>query len=181
MRHFPNDGWRTTRAVITAGCLIALVGFGVRSTFGLFLEPLSVTRGWGRETFALAIAFQNLLWGLTVPAASALADRFGARRVLGLGAFLYAAGTFGMATTTSEWGLYLYGGVLTGLGSAFTSFSIALAAMAKVVDPGRRSMVLGYGTAAGSMGQVVFSPSAKALSVGSGGRRRSPPWRCPFW
>ncbi|KAA3628352.1 MAG: MFS transporter [Proteobacteria bacterium] len=151
-------GWRTPALVIVAGCLIAMIGFGVRSVFGLFLEPMTEARGWGRETFALAMAIQNLLWGIGVPVASAIADRFGPTRVLAVGAVLYGAGVWGMATTTSSMGLHLFGGLLTGLGIAFTAFSIVLAALAKVVGPERRSLVLGLGTAAGSFGQVVFSP-----------------------
>jgi len=150
--------WQTPLMVIVAGCLISMVGFGVRSVFGLFLEPMTVARGWDRETFALAMAIQNLLWGMAAPVASAFADRCGPSRVLAIGALLYGAGVWGMAATTSGIGLHLFGGVLIGLGVAFTAFSIALAAMAKVVGPQRRSLVLGLGTAAGSFGQVLFSP-----------------------
>ena len=74
--------WRKRSVVITAGCLIALITFGARSSFGLFTAPLSDLRGWDRGTFALAIAIQNLLWGLGQPAAGAVADRFGPARVL---------------------------------------------------------------------------------------------------
>jgi MFS family permease len=150
--------WRTPLLVIIAGCLIAMIGFGIRSVFGLFLEPMTLTHGWSRETFALAMAIQNLLWGIGVPVAGAMADRFGPMKVLSFGALLYAIGVWGMATTDSSLGLHLFGGVLTGLGIAFSAFSIALAAMAKVVGPERRTLVLGLGTAAGSFGQVVFSP-----------------------
>jgi MFS family permease len=150
--------WRTPVIVIVAGCLIAIVGFGVRSAFGLFLEPLSAERGWGREVFALAMAIQNLVWGVSVPVASILADRYGPGRVMGAGALVYAAGTWGMSIATAPLALHLFGGVMAGLGVAFTSFSIALAAMARVVAPDRQSLALGLGTAAGSMGQVIFSP-----------------------
>ena len=149
---------RSPTVVIVAGCLIALTGFGVRSAFGLFLEPMTTANGWSRETFALAMAIQNLVWGAAVPVASILADRYGPSRVLGIGALVYAAGTWGMSSATSDVALHLTGGVLVGLGVALTSFSIALAAMAKVVPASRQSFVLGIGTASGSMGQVVFSP-----------------------
>jgi len=150
--------WRTPLLVIVAGCLIAMIGFGIRSVFGLFLEPMTLTHGWSRETFAIAMAIQNLLWGIGVPVAGAMADRYGPMKVLSFGALLYGIGVWGMATTDSNMGLHLFGGVLTGLGIAFSAFSIALAAMAKVVGPERRTLVLGLGTAAGSLGQVVFSP-----------------------
>ncbi|MES9846490.1 MAG: MFS transporter [Candidatus Sedimenticola sp. PURPLELP] len=158
MNHTSPSTWRTPLLVIIAGCLIAMIGFGVRSVFGLFLDPMTEARGWSRETFALAMAIQNLLWGIGVPIASAIADRLGPTRVLGFGALMYGAGVWGMATTTSGMGLHLFAGLLTGLGIAFTAFSIVLASLARVVSPGRRSLVLGLGTAAGSFGQVVFSP-----------------------
>lgn len=154
---------RTPLIVIFAGCLIALIGFGARSSFGLFLDPITAARGWDRETFAIALAIQNLVWGFGVPFASMLADRFGPSRVLATGALVYGAGTWGMATTATGAGFSLFAGVLTGLGIALTSFSIALAAMAKVVPLERQSLVLGIGTAAGSMGQVVFSPLSQIL------------------
>ena len=154
----PMSRWRTPFIVILAGCLIAMVGFGIRSIFGLFLEPMTLERGWSRETFALALAIQNLLWGIGLPFAGALADRFGPTRVLAVGAVIYGIGVWGMAIAESSMALHLFAGVLTGLGVAFTAFSIALAAMAKVVGPARRSFALGLGTAAGSFGQVVFSP-----------------------
>ncbi len=160
--------WRTPLLVIAAGGLIALVGFGARSAYGLLLEPMTSARGWGRETFAFALAVQNLVWGFGVPFASMLADRYGPSRVLAVGAVVYGLGTAGMATTTSGLGLTLFGGVLTGLGIALTSFSIALAAMAKVVDPGRQSLVLGIGTSAGSLGQVIFSPLSQLVIAAYG-------------
>jgi predicted MFS family arabinose efflux permease len=154
--------WRTPALVIVAGCLIAMLGFGPRSVLGLFLEPMTLTRGWSRETFGLAMAIQNLFWGAGVPVAGALADRYGPTRVLVVGALMYALGLWGMAMAESSLALHLAGGILTGLGVAFTAFSLALAAMARVVGPEKRSLVLGLGTASGSMGQVVFSPLGQA-------------------
>ena len=159
----PKGQWQTPLVVITAGCLIALLGFGARSAFGLLLEPMTGARGWGRETFALALAVQNLVWGFGVPLASMLADRYGPSRVLAAGAVVYGIGIAGMATATTSTSLTLFGGILTGLGIALTSFSIALAAMAKVVEPGRQSFVLGIGTSAGSLGQVLFSPLSQLV------------------
>ncbi len=160
--------WRTPLVVIVAGCLIAVIGFGVRSVFGLFLEPMTVTRGWDRETFALAMALQNLLWGAGLPFAGALADRYGPPKVIAGGALVYAFGVWGMAGVETSWGLHLFGGLLTGLGVAFTAFSLALAAMARVVGPERRSLALGLGTAAGSFGQVVFSPLGQGFITAYG-------------
>jgi MFS family permease len=163
-----SSAWRTPLVVIVAGCLIAMIGFGIRSVFGLFLEPMTEARGWSRETFALAMAIQNLLWGMGVPVAGLIADRFGAARVLAVGAIVYGIGVSGMALAESGFALHLTGGVLTGLGVALTAFSLALAAMAKVVGPERRSLALGLGTAAGSFGQVVFSPLGQGFIAAYG-------------
>lgn len=163
-----GPGWRTPLVVIVAGCLIAMIGFGIRSVFGLFLEPMTIDRGWDRETFGLALAIQNLLWGFGVPVAGMIADRFGPSRVLAVGAVVYMIGVWGMATVESALALHVFAGVLTGLGVAFTAFSLAMAAMAKVVGPERRSMALGLGTAAGSFGQVVFSPLGQGFIAAYG-------------
>ena len=160
--------WRAPALVMAAACAIAVVGFGARSIFGLFLEPMSAARGWGRETFALALALQNLVWGASLPIAGALSDRFGPTRVLAAGAVVYSFGIRAMAWTESPAALQLTAGILVGVGVAFTAFTIALAAMAKVVGPERRSLALGLGTAAGSFGQVVFSPLGQTLIAAHG-------------
>lgn len=153
-----GSSWRTPAVVIVCGCLIALIGYGARTSFGLFTEPLSVARGWDREVFALAIAIQNLLWGLGQPAAGAVADRFGAGRVLAAGGIVYALGTALMAVAATPFAFYLSGGLLVGLGLSAGSFTIVLAAFSRLVPADRRSWAMGVGTAAGSMGQFVFAP-----------------------
>ena len=89
--------WRTPAVIVACGCLIALISFGPRSALGFFLTPLSAANGWGRDVFALALALQNLLWGVAQPFAGAVADRFGTVRVLSAGGLLYAAGLAIMA------------------------------------------------------------------------------------
>jgi MFS family permease len=150
--------WRTRNVVIAAGCLIALITFGARTSFGLFTEPLSVLRGWDRETFALAIAVQNLLWGVGQPFAGAIADRYGTGRVLAGGGAVYALGVVLMSVSTSGGTLALSGGVLVGLGLSGGSFTIVIAAFARLVDEERRSWAMGLATAMGSLGQFVFAP-----------------------
>ena len=160
--------WRTPVIVIVAGCLIATVGFGVRSIFGLFLAPMTVAQDWSRETFALALAIQNLMWGIGMPVAGAIADRYGPRYVLVGGTVVYALGTWGMAASSSGVVLQFTAGVVVGLGVAFTAFSLALAAMARAVGPERRSLALGLGTAASSLGQVLFSPIGQGFITAFG-------------
>lgn len=150
--------WRTPAVILICGCLIAMLGFGPRSALGLFLTPLSATHGWGRDVFGLALAIQNLLWGLGQPFAGAIADRFGSVRVLCVGILLYAAGLALMAYTQTPLGLDLTAGVLIGFGLAGSSFNIVIGAFGKLMPPEWRSLSFGAGTAAGSFGQFLFSP-----------------------
>lgn len=159
---------RPIAVVVAAGCLIALLTFGVRAGFGLFLGPMSAEMGWGRETFALALAIQNLLWGLGQPFAGALADRYGAGRVLAGGALLYAAGVALMAEASSPLVFNLSAGVMVGLGLSGASFSVALAAMTRMTPPSARGWVLGIGTAAGSLGQFLMVPLGQAFLAAYG-------------
>jgi len=145
-----------------------MIGFGVRSSLGLFLEPMTIDRGWNRETFGFALALQNLFWGLGLPIAGALADRFGSMKVITAGAIMYALGLYGMNMAQTPAALNLFAGVLSGTGIAFSAFTLALAAMIRVVGVSKRALVLGLGTAAGSFGQVVFSPIAQGFIQYSG-------------
>ncbi len=153
-----NGTPRALMIIMIAGCLISAIGIGVRSIYGLFLEPMSSAKGWNREIFSLAMALQYLFWGLGLPIAGAFADRFGPTWVLVFGGILYAGGTWGMAFSTDPQIFHLIGGVMVGLGVAFSAFTIALATMAKAVPPEKRSLVLGIGAAAGSFGMFVFPP-----------------------
>jgi MFS family permease len=148
--------------IIVCGCTIAALTFGPRSAMGFFQLPLLAETGWDRSTFGLAMAIQNLFWGLGLPFFGAIADRYGTWRVLALGGFLYAAGLLMMAYATSPALLHIGGGVLVGLGVAAGSFSIVLAAFARHTPPEKRSIVFGIGTAAGSAGMFLFAP----ISVG---------------
>lgn len=154
----PVAVWRSATAIVIAGCLIAMIAFGVRSSFGLFLPPMTQAHDWSRATFGYALAVQNLMWGVGAVAASALADRFGPARVLAFGALLYGIGVWGMSEAVSASALYWTAGFVTGLGIAFTGIGITLATIARAVPPQRRSLALGLGTAASSLGQVLFLP-----------------------
>ena len=155
--------WRTPAVIIGFGCLIAMVSFGPRSTLGFFLAPLSNANHWGRDVFAFALAVQNLLWGVGQPLAGIIADRFGAVRVLSVGALMYAAGLALMAHATSAPFLDFSAGILIGFGLAGCSFMVVLAAFGKLLPPQWRSTAFGLGTAAGSFGQFLFSPLAILL------------------
>ena len=155
--------WRTPSLVIGFGCLIAIIAFGPRSTLGFFLTPLSTANHWGRDVFAFALALQNLLWGVGQPLSGIIADRYGTIRVLCVGALLYAVGLVLMAHATSAPVLDASAGVLIGFGLAGCSFPVVLAALGKIVPAQWRSRAFGFGTAAGSFGQFLYSPVAVAL------------------
>jgi MFS family permease len=156
-------GWRTPLVVILCGCAVAMIAFGPRSALGQFLTPLSMTHGWGRDVFSLAVAIQNLLWGAAQPFAGGIADKYGAPRVLSVGALLYAAGLAMMAYADTAVELNLSAGVLIGLALAGSSFNLVIGALGKLVPPEYRMLAFGAGTAAGSFGQFLFSPLARVL------------------
>ncbi len=155
--------WRTPFVIVLCGCIVATLTFGPRSSFGFFMQPISLANDWGRDVFALAFALQNLLWGLGQPFAGAVADRFGTVRVLAAGALLYAAGLALMAHATTPLALNLTVGVLIGFGLSGCSFNLVVAAFGKLVPESWRSTALGAGTAAGSFGQFLFAPFGVAL------------------
>src|SRR5215831_15465423 len=155
--------WRTPLIIIVCGCAIALLSFGPRSALGFFVQPMSRELAWGRDVFGLALALQNLLWGLGQPIAGAIADRFGTLRVICVGALLYAGGLLMMRYASTPLSLNLGAGVLVGFGLSGCSFNLVLSAFSKLLPPERRGIALGAGTAAGSFGQFVFAPFGVAL------------------
>lgn len=150
--------WQTPLLVIAAGALIAIIGFGTRSVFGLFLPPMTEARGWSRDAFSIAMATQQLTYGLVLPLAAASADRFGPVRVIVAGSLVYALGVWLMTMVEASVVFLLVAGLLVGTATAFTSFSLVIATMSRMVNPRRRPLVMGLGMAAGSMGQVIYSP-----------------------
>ncbi len=158
-RPAPSMPW----LIIICGCLIAALTFGPRSAMGFFQLPMLAEKGWDRTTFGLAMAFQNLAWGLGTPIFGAIADKFGTWRVLALSGILYSSGLVLMAVADSPAMLHIGGGMLVGLGIASGSFGIVLAAFARNVAPEKRSFAFGIGTAAGSAGMFLFAPLSQAL------------------
>lgn len=155
--------------IIIAGSLIAMLTFGPRSAMGFFQLPMLGDTGWDRETFALALALQNLFWGIGQPFFGAVADKYGTARVLVMAAVIYACGLLLMSHPViatmpgNPLLLHLGAGVLIGLGIAAGSFSVILSAFARNVTPAQRSMAFGIATAAGSAGMFVFAPLTQGL------------------
>jgi predicted MFS family arabinose efflux permease len=157
------SNWRTPFVMIACGCAIGMLSFGPRSSLGFFIQPMSRDFAWGRDVFGLAIALQNLLWGLGQPLAGAVADRFGTMRVMWGGALLYAGGLLLMRYAATPLSLDLGAGVMIGFGLAGCSFNLVLSAFTKLLPPDKRGIALGFGTAAGSFGQFLFAPFGVAM------------------
>jgi MFS family permease len=155
--------WRTPAVIVVCGCIIAMLSFGPRSALGFFLTPMSQEHNWGRDVFSMALAIQNLLWGVGQPFAGGIADRFGTMRVLAAGAIAYALGLALMSASTTPGMLDLSAGVLIGFGLSGCSFTIVIGAFGKLLPPEWRSIAFGAGTAAGSFGQFLYSPLGVAL------------------
>ena len=144
--------------VLLCGALIVTLSMGIRHGFGLWLQPITQAQGWSRETFALAMAIQNLAWGAFGILAGMLADRFGAFRVLVAGAALYALGLVGMALATSTLVFALTTGVLIGAAQAGTTYAIIYGVIGRQIPAERRSWAMGVAAAAGSFGQFLMVP-----------------------
>jgi len=161
-------GWRTPAVILVCGGLILMLALGTRQSFGLFLRPMSMDLGWGREAFSFAIALQNLVWGCAMPFTGAIADRFGAGRVLVAGGIAYGAGLIAMAYSTTPLGFNLAAGLLVGFGLACTGFGVVMAVVARAFPPEKRSVAVGIVGAAGSFGQFAMLPWAQAMISGFG-------------
>ena len=156
-------GARASFWILLGAALVLALSLGIRHGFGLFLAPMSQEFGWGREVFALAIALQNLIWGLAQPFTGAIADRFGAARVVLVGGVLYAVGLALMGLADSPGSLSLSAGLLIGIALSGTSFSVLLGVVGRAVAPERRSMAMGIASAAGSFGQFAMLPATLGL------------------
>jgi MFS family permease len=155
-------------AVMACGALVLWLCVGTRQSLGLFLQPMSAHYGWGREVLSLALAVQLLLWGVGATPFGALSDRFGAARVLLVGAIGYVAGLYFMSRAGSTAELVLSAGVLIGFGLSATSFSVVLPAVSRIVPARIRSTVMGVVAAGGSVGQFLMVPLAQGLIEGIG-------------
>ncbi len=149
--------------IIVAGSLIAVLTFGPRSAMGFFQLPMLADTGWDRTTFGLAMALQNLAWGVSQPFFGAIADKYGSWRVLAFSGLVYASGLVIMAFANAPIWLHVGGGIMVGLGVGSGSFGILLSAFARNVTPQQRSMAFGICTAAGSAGMFLFAPLSQGL------------------
>jgi MFS family permease len=149
--------------LIIAGCIIAAIGNGVRTTFGLFTLPMTADLGLTREQWGMAMAIQNLAWGIAQPFAGAFADRVGTGRTIAAGAVLYGLGVLGMAFSPDAGLITLTAGIVTGVGIAVCSFSVVMAAFGRSVPMEKRSLIFGVATAASSFGQFAFAPISQGF------------------
>jgi len=148
--------------VLIAGCIIMMLGFAIRASFGVFQIPIAEEFGWPRSEFSLAIAIQNLAWGIGQPLFGAMAEKVGDRKAIVLGVFLYAAGLI-LSSFAITPGGHQFLEILVGFGIAGTGFGVILAIVGRASSDENRSMSLGIATAAGSAGQVFGAPAAELL------------------
>ena len=154
---------RNALLLMIGSSIVLALSLGIRHAFGLFLQPMSIEFGWGREVFAFAIAIQNLVWGLLQPFVGAFADRYGVKRTVFISALAYTLGLILMAFASTPSALVLSAGLLIGFGLSGTSFAVLLSAVGRSVIPEKRSMAMGIASAAGSLGQFVMLPGTLGL------------------
>ena len=158
-----QSNWRTPLAVLICGGAILSLSLGTRHTFGLYLQPMTLDLNWSRETFAIALAIQNLVYGFATPLTGMIADKWGTARVLVGGTLLYALGIAWMAYSTTGPEFSLSAGVLVGLGLSCTGFSPVFGVVARAFPPEKRTLALGIAGSAGSFGQFLLLPYGQTL------------------
>jgi len=149
--------------VLVCGSLIMLISFGIRAGFGLYMQPISMEHGWGREVLSLSLALQQLAWGALGAVAGGFADRYGPGRVIAIGALLYILGLIGMAYAPTPLAMHFFSGAMIGTALGCTSFGIILAVIGRTVTAEKRSAAMGVATAAGSFGQFLLIPASQFL------------------
>ena len=163
-----QSNWRTPLAVLVCGGIILTVSLGTRHSFGLYLQPMTLDLGWSRETFAIALAIQNLVYGIATPFAGMIADRWGAARALVGGTLLYALGMVLMAHATTGWELSLSAGLLIGTGLSCSGFATVFGVIGRAFPAEKRTVVLGIAGATGSFGQFLMLPYGQTLITNFG-------------
>jgi MFS family permease len=158
-----QSNWRTPLVILICGGIILTVSLGTRHTFGLYLQPMTIDLGWSRQTFAIALAIQNLVYGVATPFAGMLVDRFGAPRALIGGTLLYALGIALMSGSTTGLEFSLSAGLLAGIGLSCSGFSTVFGVVGRAFPPEKRTMALGIAASAGSFGQFLMLPYGQTL------------------
>ncbi len=164
----PTQAKLSMTQVLLCGAMIVTLSMGIRHGFGLWLQPITLERGWTRETFAFALAIQNIAWGAAGPFAGMLADRFGAFKVLMVGGLLYALGLVLMALSTSGLAFTGSAGLLIGMAQSGTTYAVIYGVIGRNVSAEKRSWAMGVAAAAGSFGQFLMVPVENWLIAGSG-------------
>jgi len=159
---------RNTLILIVSGAFVISMTMGLRSSFGLFMGPMTQDLGMDRETFGFAMAMQNLLWGAFQPFCGMVADRYGSGKVLAVGAVAYAIGLYVMSGAQTVLGFNIGAGWLIGFGLSATSFSVVLGALGRLVPAEKQSVAFGIATAGGSVGQFVMAPIGQGLIEAQG-------------
>ncbi len=155
--------WRTPGIILACGGVALTIALGVRHNFGLYLQPMTVDLGIGREVFSFAIAIQNLIYGVSQPFTGMIADKFGATRVMVGGALLYALGLTLMSFSGTGWELNLSAGLMIGLALGCTGYSIVFGVVGRSVPAEKRTAAMGMIGAAGSFGQFIMLPYGQTL------------------
>ena len=155
--------WRRPVFVLVCGALIVITSFGVRQSFGLFMRPISLDMGWGREMLSLALATQNLMVGVAAPFAGALAMKWGVSRTIMLGGLLFAAGIFSMSQATTPAGMLIGGGFFAGVGLSSCGLPLILSVVGQIAPEEKRSMWLGTVTASATLGQLLIVPASQSM------------------
>ena len=158
-----QSNWRTPLVVLVCGGIILTLSLGTRHSFGLYLQPMTLDLGWSRQTFAIALAIQNLVYGLATPFAGMVADKFGAARALISGTLLYALGMVLMAHSTTGWEFTLSAGLLVGTGLSCTGFAAVFGVIGRAFPAEKRTVVLGIAGSAGSFGQFLMLPYGQTM------------------
>ncbi|MBI2508997.1 MAG: MFS transporter, partial [Betaproteobacteria bacterium] len=158
-----QSNWRTPLVILVCSGIILSLSLGTRHTFGLYLQPMTLDLGWTRQTFAIALAIQNLVYGLATPLAGMITDKYGAPRVLFGGTLLYALGVALMAYSSTGWEFSLSAGLLVGIALSCSGFSTIFGVVGRAFPPEKRTTALGIAAAAGSFGQFVMLPYGQTL------------------
>lgn len=163
MRAMPSTPWRTPLVILLCGGAILTLSLGTRHSFGLYLQPMTLDLEWSRQTFSIALAIQNLMYGLATPIAGMISDKHGTARVLIAGTLLYALGMVMMAYSTTGLDFSLSAGLIVGTGLSCSGFATVFGVVGRAFPPEKRTVALGITGAAGSFGQFLMLPYGQTL------------------